>query len=334
MPAVTLREIALEAGVSVATVSRVFSAHPKISAQTRERVMTVAEALGYRSPPAQTAPPRTASHLVGLLVADLATPLLARSAAVAARLLRQQGRLAALMDSGNDLQQEIAAVEHFRSLPIAGLLVAPAAVTCQHLAALRAEGVPVVSFGVAVPGLDSVALDAHAAGRLAGEHLLAQGHRRIAFVDPADPGSADCWDGLNAICGEAGLSLRPEWRIRSGGKSDACGEGAAQRLMALRDRPTAVLTPSEEVAASLMAGLGRNGARVPEDCAVVTLGDGPLARLATPSLTAVSFPDEEIGRLACELLFRRLQSPDPGRIEHVLLQPSLVARQSTAFRRL
>jgi LacI family transcriptional regulator len=332
--AVTLRDIAAEAGVSVATVSRVFSAHPRISAETRQRVLAAADALGYRSEPAPAIPVRPVSSLVGVLTPDLAAPLLATMARAIVRSLGALGYHAVVADSGGDHQQEMAALERFRDIPVAGLLVAPATASSQHLAALRDGGVPVVAFGTPIPELDSVGIDFRAGGRLAGQHLLAQGHRRVAFVDLAGPGSAECWDGLDGACSEGGVSLRPEWRLRVGGAPDDGGSQAAQKLLALRERPTAVVALSDVTTVALAESLMRAGAGIPEDFALLSLRDTPLTRLARTPLTAVSYREEEVGRLACDLLLRRIREAGVSRIEHVLLQPALNARQSTAFHRL
>ena len=334
MGSVTLRDIATEAGVSVATVSRVFSAHPRISAGTRQRVLATAQALGYRSEAAQTTPARPVSTFVGVLVPDLAAPLLAPMARAVVRSLGAHGYHAVVADTDGDLQQEIAAVERFHAMSVAGLLVAPATAASQHLTAQRDGGVPVVAFGALIPELDSVGIDHRAGGRLAGQHLLAQGRRRIAFADTAEPGNADCWDGLEGVCSEGGVSLRPEWRLRISDATDEGGGQAAQKLLALRERPTAVVLISDVAAAAMAEALLSAGAGIPEDFAVVALRDTPMTRLAHTPLTAVSFPEEEVGKLACDLLSRRIREAELSRIEHILLQPSLIARQSTAFHRL
>lgn len=334
---VTQAQIAVEAGVSVPTVSAVLNKRTEgiyFSVETRDRVLATAERLGYRVNAAARQLRLGRSQVVGLAVDDLSLPFLAAVVQAAVAELRRADYDCLLIHLA-DGDKCLSAVERCRRLQQAGridaLLLAgstqPLADT--DIAALSQGGLSAVLVERRLPtdNIPSVAVDNVLGGRLAAGHLLEIGRRRPALIGgPADNAmSRDRLDGACFAYCEA-AAVVPKMRQAEGDWSLESGHAAMTRLLKQSPDLDAVFAANDLMAIGALAALRVVGRLVPDQVAVVGYDDAPLAMYVQPALTSVRQPAAAMGRNAARLVL--------GGFGHAVgaqepLIPELIVRHST-----
>jgi LacI family transcriptional regulator len=326
----SLADISRRAGVSIATASRVLggSSHP-VSEATRTRVLAAAEELGYRPSELARALVKRTSRIIGVIVGDIVDPYFAEIARGVEDVAARRGHLTMVCNSDRRPAAELAYLDVLRDYHAAGVVFAGSGYEdgpeVKRLAAavgeLQERGASVVALAARDFPCPSVLLDNRGAARDAAEHLLSLGHRRIAFVE-GPPGlhtSAHRLEGFEAAMAAAGAE--PE-RLPGGFEYEA-GHAAAERLLAARRLPDAVLAVNDEAAIGLLTGLRRGGVDVPGQVSVAGIDDTRPARLV--DLTSVHVPLHELGERAARAVLE-------GAEGEVVLPHRLVPRGTTAER--
>ena len=329
--AVTLQDVARASGVSKATVSRVLNDDPRISAATRQRVRAALDALGYRGL-GRRAAVRTGD--VAFLLSDPLGPVHedlffneVLRGVVAELEAHGYHTLLAHTDGRLDPSGHLpSVVERVDGVIAAGAGLQPALVR-----ALIAGPVPVVLIGRYLRGRGFYAVlpDNEEGGRLATEHLLALGRRRIAFLGgPMDTNVyRDRLAGYQLAHAEAGLTPDPAlFRPVQRNPDDVVAQ--TLDLFATDAPPDAIFAADDWLALQVLHALRERGLRVPEDVAVVGYADVPLAALADPPLTTVHVPKRRLGRAAAKLLHDVLTGQSDGPVQ-IIVSPHLVVRAST-----
>lgn len=336
---VTLKDIAREAGVSVATVSKVLRDEPEtfIGANTREKVAGVARRLGYRQNLHARSLRLGKSELIGLMAFDVNIRVALLRLQAVDQAVRARGYRTAVWSASGVLDAEQRALDDCQSQMADGLIIVhPSdALTGEQLRPLIEAGSPVVTLA-AIPGveLDCVTVDRKHGAYLAIRHLLELGHRRIGFLhgDQRYDTDRERTTGLLQAFDEAGLSPeRRHWVEAKAGFRG--GYEAARELLARGGALTAVFCNNDEVAIGAMRAFRESGVRVPEDLAVVGFDNIEVAEFAPVPLTTISQPIQEQARLAVARIFSRLCIPaEPHIPETVSLLPELVVRESCGGR--
>lgn len=326
----TIALVAQHAGVSVASVSRVLNGLPASAAIT-EKVQTSAAALGY-APDASARRLRVGrTEQIAFAVADLANPVYAAMTRVIGDEVQQAGFRLLLASTGQGADGPLGVLADLDGSFVDGLILSPLQVDERLVERLRGRRHPIVVIG-SVPDdvpVDSVRADSATGVRLALEHLVAAGRRRVAFVNgPVDtvPGAARLAGYLRG-CEQLGLVTHEDLQITADDFTYAAGLTAVERLVG-QCTPDAVLCANDLLGVAAMNVLGERGLRVPEDVAVVGMDDTDLADMARPALTSVDLGSAERARQAARLLLRRLNGFD-GPPERVVVQPTLRVRASS-----
>jgi LacI family transcriptional regulator, galactose operon repressor len=322
----TIRDVAREAGVSIATVSRVLNEKGDVSEATRLRVRDTAAALGYRADSVARALVSQQTRLVGVLVGDnaghrdLSLVFFGRVLSAITRRLAPSGYEPLLLhDSGR--------VDHrFDAAVVIGVDEGD-----RRVEELAARGIPLVGIDVRCPSARNAFVGSdHAGGvRLALAHLHALGHRRIAHV----AGALNTFAGserLGAFRREAerlGLDV-PEDYIRRGDFSSASGYREAAGLLALAEPPTAIVAGSDLMALAVLQAIWETGRRPGRDVAVVGFDDIEAAALAHPPLTTIRQSREELGETAAACAIELLENPEATGLT-AILPVELVIRGSS-----
>jgi LacI family transcriptional regulator len=325
----TIARVAQEAGVGVGTVSRVINGSTAVSEATRRRVLEVVAELGYEPNATARALSTGRTRSVGVIAPFFTRPSVIERLRGVAPLLAGSGYQLILIDVESPKQRDAA----FRSLigRVDGLLAVTITPGPADLERLAAAGVPIVLIDHSHPQLPSVTVDDVAGGRLAVEHLLELGHRRIAFagdtVDEVHDSSASrrrC-TGYRRALAHAGLAVREELVVLR-----PHGQGAAEiveELLGLDQPPTAIFAASDQQALAVLDAVDELGLRVPEDLSVVGFDDVELARYA--GLTTVAQPLAVSGTKGAELLLSSLDGSEISTPrQHLPLE--LVVRDTTA----
>jgi LacI family transcriptional regulator len=229
-----------------------------------------------------------------------------------------------------DLENQL--VHRLRTVRAAGLITLPVMEDLSQLLALHKEGVPVVIVGRDPDLLDYVNTDNVLGGLMVGRHLVGLGHERIGAIisgEPFNTPEQQRLQGLRAALSEAGLDGRESHLFVTGDTDIPGGERAAREWLALPEGPSAVFATNDRLAMGFIHTLRQAGVRLPQEMAVVGYDDTPFAPFFQVPLTTVALPSHEMGHMAAELLFRRIQQPEDGaQVERIILQPRLVVRES------
>lgn len=326
------KDVARLAGVSTATVSRVLNHSLSVDPATRQRVLDAATKLRYVPHGAARTLRSHRSKMVGAIVPSFDYALYARTTSALQQRLDEHGYALVLAEHHYDLATETR---------IAGQLVehgvdAFVLVGLDHEQALFSlledYGRPyVLTWGVdARQRHPSVGFDNQAATLQTGRHLLALGHRRIGLLSAPLPGNDRArarGEGLRAALAEQGLAL-DERHIAYAPISLPAAEAAMAQLLALPDRPTAIVATNDVFAVGAMLACRKAGVRIPEDLSITGVDNTDLGATQTPGLTSVSTPITEIGRAAADQLVARLEGQACEAFQQYPVE--LVVRGSTA----
>jgi len=240
-----------------------------------------------------------------------------------------------LCNSDDRAAREAAHLDVLTEQRVQGVLITPTAELSPHVEALRSRGTPVVLLDRRATGPDqcAVAVDDVLGGRLAADHLLERGHRRIAFIGGSSglPQIRERRDGVVAAVREGTGSDEALTVLSPATLTVAGGREAASEIIGLpaARRPTAAICANDLIALGVLQEMVRHGVRVPEDFAIVGYDDIDFAAAAAVPLTSVRQPRHEIGRTAASLVIAETQSPEEHVHRHVVFTPELVVRESS-----
>ncbi|GHF84259.1 LacI family transcriptional regulator [Amycolatopsis bartoniae] len=332
----TLAMVADAAGVSLPTASKVLNGRGDVSDATRAKVEEALRQFGYVPQTGRRLPVPT--RVVDLVFDDLRSPY-------ALEILRGiteagaetgvdvvVGRVPA-PDGSGPLTPEDSWAQRLKSSGREGLIVVTSVLSLAQVEGFAKAGLPLVVIDpLNMPRVEvtSVGATNWSGGMAAAEHLLSLGHRRIAFAGGTQTASCNQarLHGYRAALESAGVGTDPDLVLHGDFQYDA-GLEMGTRLLSLAEPPTAVFAASDATALGVLEAARRRGLRVPEDLSVVGFDDTVLAELATPGLTTVRQPLQDMGRVALRTLLR-LIAGETLDSHHVELATNLVVRGSTA----
>jgi LacI family transcriptional regulator len=326
-------DVAARAGVSLGTVSNVLNRPDRVAPATRERVLKAIDDLGFVRNEAARQLRAGRSRTIGVVVLDIGNPFFTDLAAGVEDVAAATGLSVVLCNSNDDRSRERHYLSLLQEQRAFGVLITPVGPTSKLLDTLRERGTPVVLVDRASGRRHcSVSVNDNVGGMLAVEHLLALGHRRIAFV--GGPTSlrqvserlSGARTAVEAAADPARLSV-----LETAAMTVACGREAASELAGTgaRGRPTAVFCANDLLALGVLQEMTRRRVQVPGDLAIVGYDDIEFAGAAAVPLTSVRQPRAQLGRSAAELLIDEVQEPDTHRHRQLVFEPDLVVREST-----
>jgi LacI family transcriptional regulator len=330
----TIRDVALRAGVSVATASNVVNGNRPVGEASRRRVVDAIAALGYRLDRAASALRGKSTRLVGMVVPDITNVFFASLVQGVEALAERDGYELLIASSGEDAAQERRRVEALLARRIDGLILVPA--SDDSMSALKRENGGVrlppavlIDRGAEAPGFDTVRADCDAGGYAAASCLIGLGHRDIAVLthskrlDNIEQRIA----GARRALTEAGLKGRE--RVIYGGHDLESLRAAIELELHRADRPTAIFALTNVCAlASIKAARGLN-LEIPGDVSIVGFDDFDWMFALRPTLTTVAQPVEDFAAAAWRLLMRRLSGVAADGVERIELPCTLKVREST-----
>ena len=322
----TIIDVAARAGVSKSLVSMVMRDDPGVSDARRSAVLAAAAELGYRPNRAAAILAGTRTRTIGVVVDDFRNPWYVPMLDGVREALAPHGLRLTLADTRANAHLDSSPFDDLVSLRVDGVVLA--AEGFPDLVVPADTPVVVAGERTEVPGgLDVVASDEAAGGRLAADHLIDLGHRRIVHVTGSGGPAAVRRAATVARMAESGIEPLV---VGAGPTSEQTGYQATRRALEERPDLTAVFAANDVMAMGAIAAVLEAGLRVPEDVSVVGNDETPLAASPLLRLTTVDPHNDEVGRLAAARLVELIgaaERPEPTR---VLVPPSLVVRSTTA----
>lgn len=331
---VRMKDIARDLNVSVVTVSKVLRNHSDISPATRKRVLQRVQELGYQPDWVARSLVTRRTYLVGLVAPDLMHSFFAEVAKGVSRTLQSRGYHLVISNSEEDPELEAQELELLCARRVDGLLLASAQRSGDgaRIGRIAQQKVPVVLLDRRLPelNLNYVGIEDEGLGRLATEHLIDCGCRRIAHIQgpPISTAMGRLAGYRQALAGH-GLAVSQQY-IAGSDCGSAGGYEAMRRLLAVSPPPDGVFCYNDPIAAGAIKAILETGLRIPHDVAVVGSGNVHYSDLLRVPLTTVDQNAFLIGQNAASLLLDLIEGKGDGKPRTVLLPARLIARESTA----
>lgn len=324
----TMQQVAEAAGVSTALVSLVIRGAPNVSDKRRALVLKAADELGYRPNVLARNLASRRTHTLGVVVNDLHNPFFAEMVDGIQTTAAANGYRILIGNGQHSRRGEADAIETLLQLRVDGLVLAGAVVTEGEMER-AAKSTAVVAIGRTTSSLqiDTVNCDESVGARLVIDHLVSLGHRRISHIDGGSgAGAARRREGYEAWMCEYGLADCIS--TARGDFSESGGYNAADELLTLDPRPTAIFAANDLSAAGALDRVEDAGLDVPSDLSIVGYDNTGLAAMHHLSLTTINQPRGEFGRIATELILQRLDDGRSTAVHHVVA-PTLVVRRTS-----
>lgn len=327
----TLNDVAAVAGVSPTTISRYLGRSIVLPQATRDRIDAAITALDYRPNLLAKRLSTGRAEAIGLVTPEIDNPFFAQLAAAVEAEAEKHGYAVYMTSTHGDPMRAIGAVRRMRDGHVDGLVLITSRPDDGALARLLADDDKVVLLDEDVPGIGLCrvfAQNEHGAW-LATRHLIAAGHRHIAFIG-GPPGLMSVQErkaGFERAMAEAGLPAAPQ-AVLLRDYSRAFGDQAATILLGLNPRPSAIFASSDYLAIGVLGAFQRAGLSVPQDMSLIGFDDMPFADLVNPPLTTIRQPVPEMGRLAFQVLLALIHGENTARLSRLPVE--LVQRKSVA----
>lgn len=328
---VTMLDIAKGLNVSVVTVSKVLRNKGKISAATRKRVLQRAKELNYQTNWIARSLVTRRTFTIGLLLPDFTHPFFAEVAKAVAETVRPHGYHVILSYFEEDPELERNEADSLMTRQVDGLIAASAQSSPDLFEGILGRKVPVVLIDRPIAGVQAsfVGSDNEAIGRLATNHLIAQGCQRIAHLRGPKLGIAAArLAGYRHALQKHDLAVVSKY-IVGARYADSSGYSAMRKLLQLQPAPDGVFCYNDPVAIGAIKAIAEAGLKIPDDIAVVGAGNVHYSDVLAVPLTTVDQGTVQIGKQAAELLMEQIGAKKKVRTRKILIKPKLVVRQST-----
>jgi len=330
---VTIYDVAREAGVSMATVSRVVNNNPNVKPQTRKKVFEAIERLGYRPNAVARGLASKKTTTVGVVIPDISNSIFAEVARGIEDIANMYHYNIILCNADMKKEKEIRVVNTLLEKQVDGLLFMGGEVTDDHLQAFRTSSVPIVLCATTDTNdsIPSVDIDHESAACDAVKLLIDSGHRTIGMIsgtlqDPA-VGYAR-FQGYKKALEQAGLTVNDDY-VRVGNYRYESGQEMAKYFLSLSKKPTAIFAATDEMAIGAIHAIQDQGLKVPQDISVISVDNTRMASMVRPQLTSVAQPMYDIGAVAMRLL-TKLMNKEQVTNDRVILPHEVIERQSVS----
>jgi LacI family transcriptional regulator len=332
---VRLKDIARDLNVSVMTVSKVVRGCADVGPETRSRVLARIKELNYQPNWVARSLAARRTFMIGLIVPDLMHSFFAEIAKGVSAAIRPLGYDVVICNSEEDAAVESSEVDRLLARQVDGLILASAQLpsATQVFERMEARGVPFVLIDRRFSDAHApyVGADDEAIGRMATQHLIERGCRRIAHIagPPLTPGVGRL-KGYREALASAGLEMPESYVVHA--TDDATAYEATRELLALRPPPDAVFGYNDPTAAGAMKTILEAGIRIPDQIKVIGVGNVHYSDLLRVPLSTIDQSSTAIGQQAADILIKAIGSKRKKPPKTVMIEPTLVVRESTGGR--
>ncbi|NQT58487.1 MAG: LacI family DNA-binding transcriptional regulator [Bacteroidetes bacterium] len=330
--AVTIRDIAQHAKVSVTTVSRVLNNRPDVKEETRKKINDAIEEFGYSPNIVARGLVLQRSNVIGFIVPDITNPNFPELARGIVNKGRSYGYSVMFYDTNHDHKVEKEAIRLLRSKQVDGIILSFNEANKEELEKLKLEHFPIVQIyrKSSNPVVSTIALDNISSGYMATAYLLELGHTRIAHISTGEgvQSGSERLQGYRKALADAGISYDEDLVLD--GENDAeSGKKCMLKLLSLttEKRPTAVFICHDSMAAGAYDAVFEQGLAIPDDISIIGHDNNQISQLMRPKLTTVDTFKYELGEAGVDLLIKEIRHDKPLN-EEVIITPQLIIRDS------
>lgn len=328
---ITIYDVAREANVSMATVSRVVNNNPNVKPTTRKKVLETIKRLGYRPNAVARGLASKKTTTIGAIIPDISSIFFSELVRGIEDIAKMYNYNIILSNSDQNKDHEIQLINTMFEKQVDGILFMGGNVTEEHIEQFETSSVPVVLAATydETEKIPSVNIDYEAAAYEATKFLIDRGHKHPAFVSGQENIQSNVfkYKGYIKALEETGISINEDFIIRDGYSYDA-GIASVNRLLDLSEKPTAVFVASDEMALGVIHGAQDKGFHVPDDIEVFGFNNTRLATMVRPTLSTVIQPMYDLGAVAMRLLTKYMDKEDVTESK-VILPHRIVERNST-----
>lgn len=329
--AVTIRDIAKHAGVSVSTVSRVMNKKPDVKPETQEKVTLAIEELGYSPNIVARGLVLKRSNVIGFIVPDIMNPSFPELARGVVARAKTYGYSVMFFDTNHDSKVEKEAIRLLQSKQVDGIILSFDEANKDELEKLKLERFPVVQIyrKSSRSAISTIAIDNVGSGYTATSYLIGLGHRRIGHITTGKGSQSgqERLDGYKKALAEAEIPYDSAL-IQVGENKAEAGRECMERLLALQVKPTAVFASHDVMAIGAYEAVYNAGLSIPEDISVVGHDNNEMSRLIRPKLTTVDTHKDRLGQASVDLLMEEIEKAEPLNKERVFVT-ELIVRESS-----
>ncbi len=320
----TIKDVALAAKVSKSTVSLALNTPDRVSPETLARIRAAARAVGYVVDPLAQTLASGRSRIIAMMVADISVPFFSNVLRELEEAAAENGYFVIVADSRGEIDRELALLDKFVGLRVAGVALSPNGNSKDYAEHLRRTNLPIVCFDQNVEGFDTdfVGSENRLAASMLTEHLLQLGHKRIAFIHgkphfyTAQERLEGYLQSLRARGHQPDMSL-----VLHGDYSGAVAYQEAMKLLVRPDRPTAIVAANNIMGIAALQAIQEIGLRCPEDISLAMIDEPASSQVIRPKPTMVIQDTHEIGRILARRLLARIEARGNGPVGQVDLVP-------------
>jgi DNA-binding LacI/PurR family transcriptional regulator len=336
---VTIKDIAKQLGVSVATVSRALRDLPDIHPDTKKLVLDLAQELDYQPNVLATSLVKSKTKTLGLIVPDLGYYFFSTVVKAVEDAAIAAGYSLLIAQTQESFERELTNIQNLSRSQVEGIIISLSreTVNFEHLTRLQRRGIPLVFFDRDSEEIDAskVMVDNEQSAYEAVKHLIENGCKRIAFL--AGPKNVSVSNqrrmGYSRALQEAGIESDPNLIIHSDYFQDSAISKTHQ-LMKEANRPDGILVVSDRLAIGVLIALRELNISVPEEVKMVSFNNEPICSLVSPTISSISQSLEEIGRLSVELLLEQIEHKTDNPVPRVeVLKTKLIVRESSVHKK-
>lgn len=331
--AVQLKDLAKQLNVSVSTVSRTVNGTGRVGAKTRERILDAIKQTGYQPNEVARSLKRRSARTLGVVVADLSNSFYSKVIKGVEKVASENSYNVFVCNTDEEVGKEEEYIRVLLQNQVSGLVIATVGSDVRLFQSYIDSGIPFV-FIDNLPSLDDhfnlVAIDNAKASRSITQHLVDQGHRKIAMMTgPLNQStSSERMLGFRKCLEENGITPEERW-IGVGTFKQEYGYRMMREWLLNEDRPTAVLAANDFLMYGAIKAIYERGLKIPEDIAVACFDANDETGLISPGITAIIQPAYEIGSIAAEIIMRREHDKGRKQYEKIELEPVLLLKQSS-----
>jgi LacI family transcriptional regulator len=332
----TITDIAARVGITPSAVSKAFSNHPRISSETKRKVLEAAGELGYKPNSLATGLRKGRSGLIGVVVPGIHYSFFSTAIKGVEEIITDHGYNVVIVQTRDSEELELRQLDGLMKARVEGIVASLAMHTKSYKAYLDiSKDIPVVLFDrtFSHEGINEVTVNDFAGAVAAVQHLITMGYKRIAHLagfEHVRP-FAQRIEGYRFALNKAGMVFRKDYIAQCAPNSDA-GEAAMVHFLSLDEPPDAIFAASDYLAYGAMQAVLKRGMNVPHDVGIVGFSNEAFTQQVTPSISTVDQYSEELGSSAATILLEHLKAigdEQPFIIQRKIIEPKLIIRQSS-----